>query len=216
MARGYTTLAAVAAAFAAEGVTLTSAQELLIGMDLEAVEAAIDAYTGRSWLTGAITAEVVYPQNGVLWLSQRPVASIEEIRTIGGLPATTTVLTADTDYRLLDAAQGRVEVLAGRGWGREAWTSGYILPGVIGQGVVYEVDYTPAATVPPLIAWAARETSKAWVNAAVTGIDDDVQRLSVFGQIDVTYKRDTATATAPRALPADVQARLSTLKAAVL
>lgn len=221
-ARGYTTLADVIAAFAADGVTLTTAQQDLVTVDLEAVEAAIDAFTGRAWLTGPLTGQVLYAHGGLLWLPQIPVSSIEGITAVGStLPGDSVTLEADVDYQLVDATQGTVRLVTGRGWGSEAWSSGYIQQSATWGSyryLYYLVDYTPDPTLPALIAWAARETARTWIEPSVTGISDNVARIRLFDQIDVSYRNPqagSATAT-QRELPEAVQARLRSLKAAVL
>lgn len=219
--KGYTSLADVIAAFDADGVTLTTAQQDLVTVDLEAVEAAIDAFTGRAWLTGPLTGQVLYAHGGLLWLPNFPVTSIESLTAVGStLPGDSVLLDADVDYQMVDATQGTVRLVTGRGWGSEAWASGYILQSSTWGGyryLYYLVDYTPDQTLPVLVAWAARETAKAWITPAVSGIGDDVQRLAVFGQIDVTYAKKAATTVAElHELPEAVQGRLRSLKAPIL
>ncbi len=222
--KGYCTLGDVIAAFDADGVTLTTAQQDLITVDLEAVEAAIDAFTGRAWLTGALTGQVLYAHRGLLWLPNFPVTSIEAITAVGStLPGDSVELTADVDYQLVDASQGTVRLVTGRGWGSEAWASGYILQSATWGGyryLYYLVDYTPDQTLPALIAWAARETAKSWITPATSGVGEDVSRLTVWHQIDVTFDKSTAQTQTGRAvlgeLPTFVQARLRSLKAPIL
>lgn len=113
-ARGYSSHDLVAAELA---VTLTSDQQTACDDLISAAEDFIDKATGRSWIVASPATEVVtVPDNGVVYLANRPVSAITSVTvrsaTIGD---TNRLLVAGTDYELLNPTTGFLLIAVGAG-----------------------------------------------------------------------------------------------------
>jgi hypothetical protein len=161
-ARGYTSAAAIALLLNA---TLTANQTArLSGGLIEAAEQYIDAYTGRSWLTGSPVVGERHPiQNARVWLKQRPITAVSAVR-IGGQFETGSVLTVTSDY-VVDAARGLITF---RGLSRSE----------------VAVDYTVPQTVPADISEAAGLIVAGWLSgtSGAVGSSAGIKSWSVDGE----------------------------------
>lgn len=174
-AKGYTTVATVSALL---GVTLTTDQEVQCAQLLEGVENTIDRVTSRAWLTGAITDELHRPDGRYLYLKNSPVTSIQAItgHTLGS--TTVKTMTANRDYYAVDLTRGLLYLYSGAYYD-------YLL-----------VDYTPAATLPAEIGYAATRIAAhrlgytlggSLASGAGSGASTSVRSLSIGGEVSVTY-----------------------------
>lgn len=186
MAKGYTDAAQVAAYL---GVTLTDDQDAQAAALVAPAEAWLDAYTGRAWLTGAVTGEVYTAPGALLQLRQWPVASIESITATrqAYTDAETTTLTANSDYQARDLSRGLV------------WVAPWLFYDYL------TVAYTPTATLPATIQQAATMLVAEWLRPALDGVSSAVKSYSAFGQVSVTF-RDEPVSPALQALLAPFRA----------
>lgn len=196
----YTNLGSIGRAL---GVTFTGSQAVQATAVLDAITAAIDTYTGRSWQGTTGVEETWVAWGNRLFLYQVPVASITSItrrqQTIGG---TVTTLAAGTGYELLNAARGEVLVDAC-------------------PGDLLTVTYDAAGVVPVPVALAATQ----WA-AAVLGplLQADGSGLAVgpvlaerVGDVEVRYAAPTAQAAADLIKPpVAVQGLLAPFRVPVL
>lgn len=188
-ARGYTTKALVAAEL---GVTFTNDQQTQCDALIEEVESYIDRITARSWIVASPATETLaVSDDGVVYLSNRPVAAITSVAvrsaTIG---ATSTTLTAGSEYELLDA------------------TNGILLVGAGGQSLA-TVVYThtnAAAALPKDIQRAATMLAAAWMSPRLHPERDGLDALSVFSG-EVSMKMSARESAAPPEVLALLKAR---------
>lgn len=126
-AKGYCTVVDVES-FLAQ--SFTSAQLVQCSSLIERVEAEIDEYTGRAWLTGAVTDEAYFYPSAHLFLRYAPVTSIQAVGGITGMGESETALVAGTDYEVRSLQHGHLY---------------FVTPGAYYKILV---DYTPVASMP--------------------------------------------------------------------
>lgn len=194
--KGYSSPAAVAALL---GLTLTPAQEVVTAGLLATAEETVDFATGRAWLTGAVADEVYSPTGRHLYLVQRPLTSVESVKRRWEWDTTSHTLTPTTDYTA-DLPRGII-------WFRDACTWG--------PDAQYLVSYTPGATVPASIAQATARLAGDAIGPLLSGVGSDVARLTVWHQIDVTYRSQTPSERVG-GITAEVQALLAPFRKPVL
>lgn len=178
--KGYTTVDAVAGYL---GQTMTADQESQAYSLMAACENFIDAETqgNGGWLNGPIVAEQynAFNQGHEFFLRSVPVTSVESIykrkAKVGDTPI---LLTANTDYEVLDLKQGKILLSQttmvygslgygyGYGYGDPAWSPewGNIGGIALGAGVLLLVSYTPVQAVPATISQCATEIVAFWMN----------------------------------------------------
>lgn len=157
------------------GQTFTDAQRAECSLLIPVAEQWIDDRTHRTWGTTSVVTAEQYSLEAPPWTSglassvdvitelgsyppvsvrllRRPVASVSAVsvrsRAIGSTP---TVLTAGTQYELLDAGRGVLSVAAGYG------------------GWLALVTYTPAVVVPPRVELCATKLCAYWMAPLLTG-----------------------------------------------
>ena len=171
-AKGYTSAAAVAAYL---GVTLTAAQITQCEALLEPAEQKIDAHCGRTFMVGTITAEQHKAHGPKFFLLNTPITAITAVVGVRDADGEETTLTADTDYRLLDAAAGELQI--------DEWAS-YDR---------FKVTYTCDAGLPAIVGLAAAVTVAAWLIPALTQMPNGVQSYKL-PDLEVTYARRNGAA----------------------
>ena len=153
------------------GTALTSEQQLQVAALLEQAEAYIDVYTGRAWLTGAVTDEAVTPFGPDVWMRYWPISSVENVKGRTRLHSSATkTLTSGTDYEVADAARGRL----------------YIAPWDAYDYLT--VSYTPATAVPTLVNTVTRLLVVERLQQMGSGGGGNIQSFSAFGQVSVTFR----------------------------
>lgn len=196
MAKGYCTLADVSLALG--GATLTDAESNAFVAWLGGVEDWIDSYCNRAWRTGPRTGERYDCTGERVYLRERPITSVEAVVARWNWGTASTTLVAGREYTV-DLTRGILF------FSPAAWTlSDYLL-----------VSYTPVATVPSGIRRAAAQLLAEAIQHAASGTDGTVGRLTVWHQIDVTYRAPTPTELDTGASPA-VIALLAPYRAPVL
>lgn len=155
--------------------SLTDDQQAACDAAIVAASAWIDG-RGGPWATSdPVTAEPHrLTDDPALCLYRAPVTSITAItvrtRDVG---ATSTTLTAGTDYELRDAARGVV------------WLPGY-------AGHLASVSYVPAVPLDVRIARACALVVAQWLRPALDGVTGDIKSYSQGQELSVTF-RDPAT-----------------------
>jgi hypothetical protein len=145
--RGYSTAGSVAQYL---NTTLTASGTAEANAALAAAEELIDDYTGRAWLTGAVTTERVPLDGPYVYLRDTPVASVGTVtaRYYGSTAPTT--LAVNVDYEEADLTRGLL-VISSYGNGLDA-------DGFPRYGVGY--DYLATRRVPRCRrAWHGRRRS---------------------------------------------------------
>lgn len=202
----YTSEAAVAQRLAvlldAQGGGFTDAQAAECADLIDAAEDWLDRWPGGPWATttaitgerhlahaasnpatgltagaGLIGGPVTPGASAAVRLYVRPVDSIEEVRLRApSVGATSAVLVDGQQYELLDAANGVLLVSAA-------------------DGLLVEVDYTPAASAPPVIRRAATELVAAWLQPSMGGLTlgsgAELQSYSVGQEVQVRFNSRT-------------------------
>lgn len=179
------------------GVDLTGLQLTQVDRLLPAADAFITRYCGRSFgLATALTGERHTVMGGLVFLLNRPVASVQAVRVRSwGIGATTEALVAASSYELVDGNAGILAVSCN----------------AVGQ--LLEVDYTPGQTTPGDVTLAATMLVAHWLRPHLVedGITPDVKRYTVGQDLTVEYRDDAASGVAPVA----VTALLATYRVAV-
>lgn len=177
------------------GVTFTAGQTTWAGVLIPRAQAFIDRYCGRTFEASTlITDELHLIESPYLYLDRRPISAVTsvEVRSTA-VGATSSPLTAGTDYEVLSSADGLV--LLSPGWDVVS------RPDVPYVGQYALVTYTPAVTVPLDITDACVQIVAARMRPLVTGeASEDVKRYSVGGEL--TVERFTATEIGARAMNA--------------
>jgi hypothetical protein len=169
VAKGY----AVAADIATDlGITLTGTQEAQVAKWIEDAEAFLDATLSRAWLTGALTDEAYTPYGADVFLRQKPVTSVQNVKGRYRLNATATTLTLGTHYEVRDLTRGWLYVAP---WAAYDWLT---------------VSYTPVASVPRLVNRATRLLVEEGLASAVGGAGN-IKSFSAFGQVSVTFRDES-------------------------
>jgi hypothetical protein len=198
-------LTSIEAVLGSLGLPVETAPVAQINALLGVADAAVQAYCGRQWLSGAITNEVYTPDGPLLYLRQRPISSVESIVGHRAYQATTTTLVAGTDYAVQDLARGLVTL---RGIGQ--WQSGGS-SSTYGRGLLpthprepwtlpysyLTVSYTPAAPVPADVSLAAALLVGTWLQTTTQGITPDIKTYSVGQELTVTRFDPSASALPP-------------------
>lgn len=169
----YASEAEVAAALGQE--TLMPAQQAQYALWAPSAEAWITDYTGRTWETGPILAERHEPFGPTLYLTQRPLVSVEAVR-VGCWYATTVRTLTPPQGVYVDYAHGRLRF---PWWGYGSAYGGYDYA---------EVDYTPDDTVPAPVGLAAAQLLADGMVAATSGGGGNLAGYSVFGQVSVQFR----------------------------
>ena len=178
------------------GSALTAAQEAQVASLIPAAGEWIESYTGRSYglsdpVVGETHALLWNARGGVVYLRNRPVASVQAVRARYPLVgATATTLTAGQHYELLDPDHGTLLLDASC------------------PGDRIEVDYTPNVPVGPKVQLAATILVAHWLRRGTdagqavspTGATGAVKSYAIGSELNVTY--DTSTATASSAVDA--------------
>jgi hypothetical protein len=219
---GYTTVDRVEHSL--NPLTFTDAQRAECSLLIPVAEQWIDDKTGRVWGTvsavaaesyvvraapwteGSSPVDVVYDLSwyppATLQLRTRPVASIQSVSVrTSAIGSTLQALTAGTQYELLDAEQGLLNVANGYG------------------GWLALVSYTPAVSVPPRIELAATKLVAYWMRGSLTGIgalsaSGGAATSYQVGDVRISYGSPTASSIASTAergllgIPDDVIALL--------
>lgn len=108
-AKGYTSALLVAQEL---GLDLTAPQLDQCADLVEGVESFIDWETGRAWLTTSPTTDELHTSSGPLvYLKKRPVTSITSVKVRGSYVGATDTTLAVTEYELLDATNGILNLL---------------------------------------------------------------------------------------------------------
>jgi hypothetical protein len=168
-AKGYAAASDVALALGV--ASLSTLQTNQVTAWLEGVESWVEAYTGRAWLTGALTDEFYEPAGPDLYLRQRPITTVEAVKGRFRLTSTVTTLTAGSEYEVRDATRGRLWLPL---WDSYDW---------------FAISYTPAATVPAGVKLATAQLLADAIQGPAQG-GSNVKAFSVFGQVSMTF-RDT-------------------------
>lgn len=150
------------------GLTLTAAQSAAAAAMLDAVDAVINDKTGRVWVTGQQIESFFQGSGRYLFLSNRPVTSIDEINVRSAIDGSLTVIDPSY-YRLEDASIGRL-----------------YFPG-LGDYYEIQVTYTPNATLDPRLKLAANMILAHFLNPVLNGISMGIKRYSVAGAITIEY-----------------------------
>lgn len=173
---------------------------------LAAAEQVVDALSKTSWLDGQIVAEqYLLPNRGIrLYLRRAPVTSVDAITVRSFLPGDTgQVLTAGTDYELIDPTGGLVALSGvyssaayystyGNYGGSEIYNeSGTILNQGQFTGQVALVTYTPVQVVPPAVSLATAQLVAFWL---VNQIDPGRYGLSGMRTADESVQVEAAFA----------------------
>jgi hypothetical protein len=184
------------------GRDLTGLQFVQVDRLLPAADAWIAGYCGRAFgLSAAVTGERHTLYGPLLFLRNRPVASVQAVRSRPwGVAAVSTALVAAQTYELTDPGAGLLQV-----------SSGYV-------GDVVEVDYTPGQTVPGDVAHAATLLVASWLQPTIEaegvagGASAQAVKSYTIGQ-ELTVAYDTASAAAAGAQTAGVPDDVLTLLA---
>lgn len=158
----------------------TDAELGLLPQLVSAASEWIDQYTGRSYAPQVIVNETQRIYGPILYLRQKPVASIQAVRM--RLPyagAATWSLVSPTGYELLDPAAGKVTV----GWQIQFPSD---IQDTSWYNYLIEFDYTVSAAVPARVTQAAARLAAYWLSAPDA---DRYQSMSVDG-VSVTRRTD--------------------------
>lgn len=189
--RGYSTVGSVAQYL---NTTLSAAGSAEGTAALSAAEEAIDAYTGRAWLTGAITNERVMVEGPYIYLRALPVSSVSAVTGRYYGSTATTTLAVDVDYEEYDLTRG---LLIFSSYHPHLDSQGFP---AYGRPYDYlQVSYTPGTALPASITRAATIIAARGMRSYVTGgAGDAVERTAG----DVTLRFDPSAIQAP--WPAEV------------
>lgn len=176
------------------GGTITGGQAGTAAYWLEAAEHVIDTVTGRTFGHGGTVTERYYaPAGPVLFLRQRPVASVGTVAaTYHGSTAVVGLVLTD-DYTVDDLARGRL-------WVRPSTCPAYLT-----------VTYVPGTAVPQPIQEATAALLADWLanSDASSGSQGPVVREKA-GDVEVQYADVSSTTTTTAAdLPPRVQQLLA-------
>lgn len=205
-AKGYSTKAAVATFLAK---TLTAAQDTYIDDTLmEAAERFIDRYTNNAWLPAAtptVTAEKhTLPIDGKVRLDHIPAIAVSAVTArLLSVGAVATVLVSNTQYELIDAANG-VLLIGG---------VSDIINGAPFPESYYEyqiaVTYTYTAAIPKDVTLAATMIVAYWLQPSINPDSYGVKRYSVGQELSVEFNDKFVT---DKGVPVDAIALLDNLK----
>lgn len=189
-ARGYCTSGDVAAYL---GRALDSAQTPRAAALVAIAETYIDRVTRRGWLLPPIVGERHEVLAAEIYLLRAPVASVQAVRLrsrrVGDVATT---LVAGSDYELLDADQGLLQLAGGfaadyEGAGLPAWTSVGPRSGIPSTYVA--VDYTPDLPVPGDIALAAAQLVAHWLDLQLDPSRFGVAAVQFGAEVRITYDK---------------------------
>ncbi len=190
-AKGYATVTTTGQVAAWYGSTLSAEQAVQAAAWLEAAEGAIDAATQHPYLTGAVVGERHTLDGPLLYLRQRPVASVTSVTGYQRASMTGTALTLTEQYEEDDLAQGRLYLPVWRMYA-------YVL-----------VSYTPVATVPAAVSEATAALLADWLTSDLATSSAGTVIAKRLGDVEIRYASDTSTSTATVALPDRVRQLLA-------
>lgn len=182
----------------------------------DAVTAAIDRYTGRTWDGSTVTAELQTVLGREVYLDRKPVTAVSLVRTRPrAIGADWTTLTAGETYELIDAAAGLL-LVSGR--------YDVITPSYGAYGHDLEVTYTVGGDLPPAPVTLAAEMLAASMLASgsaagTTGASGSIKRFSVDGEsveFDTSTSTSSTSTSASGGMTADVMALLDLYKRPVM
>lgn len=186
------------------GRALTAAEDAQFPAVAAAVTQVIDRYTGRTWDGSGVTGELHTLLGPTVTLARPPVTAVTQVRArAASIGATWRVLTAGSEYELLDPGAGLLAV-AGPGYGADVITT----DGGTGAGSMVEVSYTVPGTVPAPVKLAAEQLAAGLLAGASAAANQaqGIKRYSVGGELTVEYFDEASTDSA--ALPAAVRSLL--------
>ena len=176
------------------GVDLTGLQLIQVDRLLPAADQWIARYTGRAFgLDAPLTGERHTPMGGLVFLRNRPVASVQAVRLRSWyIGATSEALVPSVSYELVDGEAGVLAV------------SSHAV------GNLLEVDYTPGQTVPGDVAHAATVLVASWLRPTIDAergaSAGAIKSYAIGSELNVTYDT-SATASSSSAtggVPDDV------------
>lgn len=167
------------------GIAGTDAEDAAAAM-LEPASDYVDNYTGKSWLTGTVTAEERVVYGGRIQLKRRPITSVTSLAVVDPyIGAVSVVMTAGSGYRVYSLERGIVLVEAA-------------------DDAMATVSYTAAATVPDDIQAATALLAAHWATPAVDGSGAIYEKIRSAEGAELVYRASSAE----QLLPNNVKAIL--------
>ena len=157
---------------------------------LEAASDFVDRYTGRTWVAGTVTGEVRTIRLGEIRTTRHPVTGVTSLAVRAPVVgAASTVLVAGSTYDVLDAAIGRIAVLAV-------------------DGSLVTISYTTGPIVPDDIKAVTAMLAGHWSRGAVDNSGSIFSKIKA-GSAELTYREQTDV------MPRDIKAILDGYRAAI-